>query len=185
MKEAVKIPGGTANFRDANDPELPGRSVKILKAAATSAVSHLSDYPELFEPQREGESEEDRNTRLDGRLQGMKLSVDQAMALDNLREATVVATLESWTLDRRLPTLDTIGDLPAELYNALLEQAGGLSAIQLEENFNATKDPNDGAPTGDSGSSDGPSKPGPESLPMTTSSTDTAPSSGESSSLEQ
>lgn len=192
MKEDIEIPGGRATFWEPSDEDMPGRGVKVLKAAAAAAVSQLAEFPEIFEPPREGETAEQRTERLSERLNGMALNIDQAMALDNLREATVVATLKSWTLDRRLPTLDTVGDLPHELYEALLELVGGMSAAQLEENFNPTGDalnplgdPNDRTPTGDSGSSDGPSKADLESTQTTESSSDGILTDGEASSPEQ
>jgi hypothetical protein len=185
MRE-VEIPGGKAYFLEKGVDEIPGRAVKLIKAAGTAAATQLSEYPELFEEPREGETEEERAERLTGRLSGLRLTTDQAMAWDNLREATVAATLSHWTLDRRPPrTPDEVSALPETLWEALLDSVGGMSAADLEANFDPTGDPKDEVPTGSSGSSDGPSKAGPELTPTAMSSTAIAPSDGGDSSPEQ
>lgn len=194
----VEIPGGTAKFLETSGEsrdEIPGRAVKLIKAGSMAALTQLSDYPELFEPPRmvrdnesgedRPETPEERSARLDSRLKGMRLSVEQAMAFDNMREATVVALLHSWTLDRRLPTLETIGDLDGDLYSALLAAAGGMSAAELEENFKETGDPHDEVPTGGFGSSSDGSKASPQSTRTPKRQSDTSRSDGGASSPAQ
>ncbi len=152
MKE-VTIPGGTAHFRERDADEISGRAVKIMRAAAVAAATTLADYPQLFEPPRAGESDEQREERLNEELKGVALSTEQAMAWDNMREATVVALLADWTLERPLPTLQTIGDLPEKLYDALLDAVGGVSAADLETDFNpGTENDENGEPRPTSGS---------------------------------
>jgi hypothetical protein len=153
----VEIPGGTADFREQGKDEIPGRSVKLMRAAAVAAASELSSFPELFEPGRPGETDAERTARLAPRMEGVAFSTRQAMAWDNVREATVVALLKTWTLDRSLPTLESIGDLPDDLYDALLNEVGGMSAADIEVDFS----PPDRAgleesPTGPSSGSDMP-----------------------------
>jgi hypothetical protein len=113
----------------------------------------------------------------------MALSTRQAMAWDNVREAAAVALLKSWTLDRPLPTLETIGDLPDDLYEALLDEVGGVSAADIETDFSAPAKKSElpGTPFGDSASLDTPSKATRSKPPTPTpssdgESTDTAPS---------
>ncbi len=178
--QTVPIPGGTANFRERGHDEIPGRSVKLIRAAALAAASELADYPQLFEPPREGETDEQRQERLGESLKDMVLSTEQAMSWDNVREATAVAMLASWSLDRPLPTLATIGDLPEDLYDALLTAVGGVSAGELETDFTpkiAKRDPVTGEefPTGASDASNGPSEATPSNL-----STQTPENAGES-----
>lgn len=185
----VEVPGGTAFFREPEKDAMPGRAVKLIKAAALSAGSQLSDYPEIFEPpktvkdettgEERAETDRERTARLSPRLDSLRLSVEQAMAFDTLREATVVGTLDHWTLGQKLPTFETIGDLPNDLYEALLEAVGGVSAAQLEEDFERTGDPSDEVPTGSSGLSESPSKDVPELTSTPTSSTATSPSDGD------
>lgn len=201
----VEIPGGTAKFLETsgeNRDEIPGRAVKLIKASSLAAMTQLADYPELFEPLRTVEDEsgekrpetaDERQARLAPVLKGLRLTTEQAMAFDNMREATVVATLHSWTLDRRLPTLETIGDLDGELYGALLEAVGGVSAAELEETFEdkTGKPPNETRgevatdPTGRSGSSSESSPETPQLAQTPTSGDGTSRSDGEASSPEQ
>ena len=123
-------------------------------------------------------------------LTSMRLDVDQAMAFDDLKEATVVATLHDWTLDRPLPTLETIGSLPSDLYEALLKAVAGIS-VDAEENMSATRAPDLTAidessdPTGESGSSSDSSQTEPQSTQTPTSSSASSLSSGGVGSLEQ
>src|ERR1019366_5494029 len=152
MSTTVDIPGGTAVFLERGQDEIPGRAMKLIRAATVAAMSELSDFPQLLEPPVEGETTEARTERLRPFLEGIRLSTNQAMAWDNMREAAAVALLKSWTLDRPLPTLATIGDLPEELYDTLLEAVGGFSAAEVKTNF-APTGPGE-SPTGDSGSSD-------------------------------
>jgi hypothetical protein len=186
MRE-VEVPGGKAYLRERGQDEIPGRAIKLIRASAMSAGSQLSDYPELFEDGPKGETDEQRNERLSPVLEGMKLSIEQAMAWDNMREASAVALLASWTLDRPLPKLDTIGDLPEDLYDALLDAVGGVSAAELEVNFEVTnpKAPGyDETPTPGSESSNTPSEPAADETPTERSSSDIEVTDGADSSQE-
>ena len=184
MAKEITIPGGKAFFRE----KYTGRGIKLMRSAGLSAASNLSEYPELFEPARRGESEEERTERL-GKI---KLRIDpiQAQFWDNMREATVLASLESWTLDLPLPTsTEELEELDGDLYEALLDAVGGMSAKDLETNFNPTGeklDPNspldEQSPTTGSESSSGPSSESPLLGSMETPSTGGSPISGESSS---
>jgi hypothetical protein len=159
--KVIQIPGGTASFRERGKDEIPGRAIKLIRAATMSAMSALSDYPEIFEGPRKGESDDDRTERLNERLKGVLLSTQQAMIWDNVREATVVGLLASWSLERPLPTLDTIGDLPEDLYLALLDEVGGVSAADLQEDFEMSDPKAPGykeRPTIDSSGSEKPSE---------------------------
>lgn len=190
MATEVEIPGGKAFFRERGVDPIPGDSVKLIKSAYRAARVTLAEFPQFFEEQREGESDEEYEERIAGMMKGVVLTTEQAMVWEELREATVVATLKSWTLDRPLPTLRTIGDLDQDLYEALLDAAGGIGAQQLETDFSVKRDKIDPAtgeefPTGGSSDSEWPSETDRESPSTTTSSTDSAPSSGGDSSPEQ
>lgn len=177
--KTVQLPGGgSAEFLERGTDEIPGRAVKLIRAAALAASTALADYPQLFEGPQPGETDEQRSVRLQDQLKGMILSTEQAMAWDNLREATAVAMLHAWTLrnpdnsPRPLPTLQTIGDLPEAVYDALLDAVGGVSATDLEtdfgptpasvgdspfENSNGSKPPSEATPSPDVGQVGAPS----------------------------
>lgn len=140
---------GKVLLRELNKDEIPGRAVKLIRAAALAAQTALSAYPQLFEPAPKGETDAERTKRLESVLSGVTLSLDQAMVWDNLREASAVSLIVSWTFDRPLPTIATIGTLPSDLYDALLDAAGGVSAAQLEEDFSVTPPTDKIGPTGE------------------------------------
>ena len=43
--------------------------------------------------------------------------------------------LDSWTYDRPLPTLETIGDEDEDVYDALLDGVDGVNPADVETNF--------------------------------------------------
>jgi len=177
MTTRVELPGGFAILRD--QEELRGRDRNLIKAAAMAAGPAIEKMPDaVSEGKLEGESEEDMQARLGSEMGDVHLTWQESLALLELRQATVVAVLQSWSLPDPLPTMETIGDLPADLYDALDAAIGGLpTAIAAETNFDAQ--PGTKNPTGSSRSSDGPSTDGatPQLIPST-------PSDGESTATE-
>lgn len=155
MRE-VEITGGKAYFREADVDPFPGNSKKLTKAAFRAVYSQLSgEYPELFEPDRPGESAEDREAREE--TIKMRLTIDQARALEEVQEAAVVATLHHWTLDLPLPTFATLGDEKyAEVYDDLLAAVQDLPAPELE--LDLGPNPVGETPTSGFDGSDTPSK---------------------------
>ena len=151
----VEIPGGVASFREQGKDEIPIRSQKVLGAAIASARSHFSATPELFEPLKEGETQESRAERLG--LESAALSPAQALSLMTLQEATVVALLAEWTIGRPLPTLDNLDQLGVDLYTALMDAVGGIAASEDLDtpDFSVQPMTAEGSPTLPSPSSDG------------------------------
>ena len=139
MPVTVDIAGGTCELREPS--ELRGRDRKLLSAAALAAASAIGKLPADL---TEGSS-------LDALALGF--TFDEAMAMVTLREMVVVARLVSWTLDEPLPTAQTIGDLPGDLYEELVEKAGTAAMASLD--FSPSSDPE--SPTSGSGDSAGPS----------------------------
>jgi hypothetical protein len=121
----VDIPGGKATLYEAN--EIPNRLrvlVEDATLAAAGVVTRLQGMEDLEVP--EGE-----DSISAGLAQAAKLGLtrQEANALRELREATAVACLKSWTLPQPLPTMDTVRDLPADLYEAILEVASSAEPI--------------------------------------------------------
>lgn len=182
----VDIPGGTAQFKTRE--ELRARDTKLVKAATLSAqpaIEKLGADAEI----KKGETEEEATARLSKLLKEKEIvfTTQEAMSLLGLYEAMVVAYLHSWTIERPLPTVDTIGDLPEALYEALEDAVRGevvkvtVGGVDLEPN------PDQNSPTGPSSVSNGDLKAESSQEPQstTTSSSDIDPSSGERSSTEQ
>jgi len=112
--------------------------------------------------------------------EGHPLSFEDNMLLLGLYRATIVATLSWWSLPQPLPTMKTIGELPNDIYQALLEAIQEVSPDVGATDFDVNPDPE--SPTAGSGASSTPSPAGAELSPTasttpTTASTATASSS--------
>jgi hypothetical protein len=108
----IDIPGGQATLRDeltVNGQELMQAVTfgigKDTKEKILDLIAHKDD--EGFEPE---------------------ITFEQSMAMSRLNRAAVIAFLKSWTLDEPLPTLDSLGDLPAGLFNTLMQAVAGRGA---------------------------------------------------------
>lgn len=181
MKE-VEIPGGLAYF----NTKPTGRSKKKIRAAGISAAMALSDYPELFEGPREGESDEDRAARLE--LVKLRLTPEQAEFRDNMREAVVLAMLNYWTLDIPVPrNTESLEDLDGDLYDALLDAADELETAETDFSPVPIKANGEGKESPTTGSSDlQPQSEDPvENLSTPILGSDGSPTDGDSSSPEQ
>lgn len=152
MTTQVEIPGGFAILREQN--ELRGRDRLLIKAAAMAAAPAIEKMPDTVrEGQQEGESEEEAQTRIASEVGSLQLTWQESMALLELRQATMIACLKSWTLNLPLPTMDSVGDLDADLYDALDTAIGGVTtAVAAATDFEPQ--PGQENPTGNSKSSD-------------------------------
>ncbi len=101
----VDIPGGTAELREKLDMKVRHR--RLVESAALAAASAVAKLP--------GDREE--LEALD--MSKLDLTKDEADGLFALQDATIIATLASWTLPDALPTVGTVQDLDQELYDAL------------------------------------------------------------------
>jgi hypothetical protein len=149
----VDVPGGTAKFKTRE--ELRGRDTKLVKAAviaAQSAIQKLGDDAE----RKPGETDAQAAARLSKALQEKKITftAQEATSLLDMREAIAVAYLHSWTLELPLPTLETIGDLPDKLYEALDDAIGG-ELLNATTGQDFSPNPDQSSPTGPSSASNG------------------------------
>lgn len=154
MRE-VPIPGGTAFLKDKD--ELRGRDSKLIKAAVLSAqgaLRQLGDEATI----KKGETKEQAGKRLEKYLEEhpLNLSEEDAFKMMTLKEATVVAYLDHWTLDIPVPrTTKELGDLPGPIYDALDEAVGGDLLDATSNVVDTDVNPDKSSPTGPSSSSDG------------------------------
>lgn len=153
--KTIPIPGGAATFRESE--ELRGRDRKIIKAAAHAAVFTAAKLPpSVIAARDDGEPVEELEQRVRADAASVSMNMADMLTFEDVREVAVIATLASWTLDRPLPTLETIGDLPGDLYEALLDAAAPLPASADDTDFSPTRDKE--SPTSPSGSSNGDSE---------------------------
>lgn len=198
----IKIPGGAATIRDKLVSEKHFRILessyvsvahvmeKMRYALSAYAMTKLGLQPDtvispsqakLVEETIKGLTPEEQNEA----LEDLTLSRQDTVAMLELQDAAIVAFLESWTLKQPLPNLDTVTDLPREIY-AILADATKDKALQsfaTLPNFDpsldpASEDPNSNFTTGDSNASSGassviPQNPSITGLPTNTVSTPT------------
>ena len=141
MRE-VSIPGGTATLREREDlSERNRRLVKTRGLAASAVITRLQ------------KAVEDANGQ-EPDPESLQISASEAEVTLDVQDAVIVALLASWTLDRPLPTMDTVQDLPGDLYDALAKETADLGAeVATETDFGENPDPK--ATGGESGTSDG------------------------------
>lgn len=140
MSYTVEIPGGTATLLDADD-ELSVRREHLIEKYGMAAASLVAKLPADADPAKPET------------LTGFNITPDEAQLIINMYDAILIALLESWTLDRPLPTMDTIGDLPASIYRPLMTAVRGNPGAAGGVNFDATPDKD--SPTGPSSNSSG------------------------------
>lgn len=134
----VSIPGGTATVRDVDD--MTERQRRLIRTAIFAAAADaLGDTLDV-----NGAAPEQVQVHVTGEL-GERMFA--------MRDARIVAAVAEWTLDRPLPTLDTVQDLPGGVYDALDRETTGLTAA-VSTDFSADPDPQ--SPTPPSTGSDGP-----------------------------
>jgi len=146
----VDIPGGKATLYDAN--EIPNR-LRVLVEDATLAAAGVAKRLQEMEDLEVPEGEDSISAGL-AQAAKLGLSRQEANALRELREAIAVACLKSWTLPQPLPTMDTVRDLPADLYEAVLQVASTSEPV-AETDFSPAPSSEKDRPTGASGLSNG------------------------------
>jgi hypothetical protein len=139
--KTVEIPGGTARIRET----LSVRQRHDIESAAVGAASALDKLPK----DREELETVDESS--------IHLTRDEARALFVLQEATIVATLVDWTLPGPIPNENTIGDMDAEVYDALADATSEIGVATVAPTDFEPKNPADPAftstpttPSGDS-----------------------------------
>jgi hypothetical protein len=146
MKTVTLPTGAEATFRDPS--EILGRGKKIILGATMASIGVLTQVPALQEGRRGDETPEQFIDRLGKEVAQAALNAENYEAIQSLKEAAVVAQLASWTLPLPLPTMETIGDLPVALYDALVEAVGEITPQTLGQGFEENSNPD--SPTNDS-----------------------------------
>jgi hypothetical protein len=135
----IDIPGGQATLRE----ELNVRQRSLILAAGRALRKDLREM--VFG----GKAKE---------INDADMSEADFLALWHLNEVMVFVLLDSWTLDRPLPAgVDQIGDLPTDIYDALMEGSTGAAASAMSGagEFGPDGAPDPKSPTGPSSHSDG------------------------------
>jgi hypothetical protein len=153
----VELPNGQwAMVRSPEEITTRGRrGIQAIAAGMTSALPKLKDATAETDMATLGFTEEEMD------------------AVMRLQEATVVAFLAAWSLPDPVPTLASVGDLPATLYDALsvatAKDGADVAALSLDVSPGTTDGvPDPKEPSGASVSSDGPSKDSTAQVPTLT-----------------
>lgn len=148
----VELPAGQwADVRDPEEITTRGRrGIQAIAAGLTDALPKLKDA--------------DKDTD----MASLGLTESEMDAVMRLQEATVVAFLSAWSLPEPVPTLVTVGDLKASLFDALSAATakGGadIASLSLDTSV-GDGEPDPKEPSGVFASSDGLSKVSPELIP--------------------
>lgn len=127
----IDIPGGQATLRD------PGSLTKRQKRLLESVFLRLAPaVPKFAAYAASG----------DGAVLP-ELAVSEVDLTFELQDLAIITFLESWTLDRPVPTADTVGDLPEDLYDAL-EKACSPLVLAPGPDFSPNPSQEPGSPTG-------------------------------------
>lgn len=119
MTIAVEIPGGTAWLREPFEMNVGHwRMVEShmipLKAVYGRVSASLAQRTLGSGPDADAAREEAKALIRQGTL-----TEEQAEATERLRDAVIVASLSHWTLPRELPTLETVRQIPPDVFDAL------------------------------------------------------------------
>ena len=154
----IDIPGGTATLKDTLTIR-ERRAIQHIALGAMSLANQLTGDSVALNPTDAG------------------LLMDTQ---DQMTDATLIAYLVSWTLDKPLPTLDTIDEMDGDVYDAItdaIEKKGGVAGVDTSPSKDK-QSPMQGSPFSDGTSKDEPTLTPPST---TTSSSDTESTLSESS----
>lgn len=170
--KTVDIPGGTATLRE--KPDVRVRDKRLVEAAGIAAAPLLARLPA---------DSAGKLALSETQVLGLGISAHDMALLWDINDAAIIAVLASWTLNCPLPTLQTLGDLDPDLYEALSNACAELGAELTEETFEPSAPDSPGfeaSPTEPSAASDSDS----EGTP-TSESHDTSSSTGTSTSTDE
>lgn len=150
MSRIIEIPGGSATIRSPEDvKQRARRRLEMASIVASPVYKRINDARKKLE-QEQGHKVEPGDVN----LMDLGLTREDFDAMYEVQTATVLAYLESWTIERELPkTAEELDELPAGLYDALREGTAtdGADAVAPVD---FSPDPHPESPTdGDSASS--------------------------------
>ena len=123
MTTRIDLPGGA--WADIKAPdELTNRDRKLLRRYAMGAMGVRSKLLAAgfgADQLATGISDPEIEAKI-----GDTLTADDLDATDSAQSAFIVSYLSAWSLDRPLPTMDTVDDLPGPVFDALAKATTSL-----------------------------------------------------------
>ena len=151
MTTTIDIPDGWAILRDPKDITERGRRLIITALAPLQGlVTRTFDtVPEDLRKaaQGKGPDAEAAQARIDRLANSSTSTRQEAAASLEVRDAAIIALLAEWSLDRPLPTIDNLLDLPGDLFRALEEAASPFVKDVLAAAMGTSFEPNPGRDT--------------------------------------
>ena len=136
MSKTVQLPGdATAVIRDPD--ELTERQRRVMRTALLGAFGDSLASIDLDNPAADMK---------------IKVTPELGAVMFQMRDASITAGLVAWSLPEPLPTLETVQDLPAPLYDALADACASLATGMT---LDTSPNPDPASPTQPSSASDG------------------------------
>lgn len=116
MSRKIEIPGGFASLRAPQDVKQKARRrLEMASIKASPIFGKINEARRVASEKRGRDVDPSEISLID-----LGLSPEEFDALYEVQTATILAYLESWTLERDLPaSADDLDDLPSGLYDAL------------------------------------------------------------------
>lgn len=172
----VKIPGApgeaeadwsaTAELRESS--EIKVRHRRLIEVAGVAAAKPMA---KIQGQQQEGKPVQDLD------MAALDLDAGEAGRVMALQDAVIAATIAAWSRPEPLPTIETVGDMDPDVYDALAQatrEQGAEIAAAVDFEPNPDRPGFEQSPTQPSASSEEPSAEG------TSESPETPPNGGES-----
>lgn len=133
MTTSFPIPGGEATFRD----KLKVRQRNLIEDAQGALMALVSKIPPEILSAAAGDELPAGTV--------VQLTAEDGRELRRLQrevtEARLIAYLESWTLPRPLPTMETLGDEDEDVYDALMDAVDRLELAKRPTSVDFTETP--------------------------------------------
>lgn len=139
MSRIIEIPGGSATLRAPEDVKQKARRrLEMASVKASPIFRKINETRERLE-QESGKKVDPATIT----IAELDLSEAEYDALYEVQTATILAYLESWTLERLLPKdADDLGELPSGLFDALRTATAGDGADAVAPvDFSPNPDP--------------------------------------------
>jgi hypothetical protein len=118
----IDVPGGTASFREEHELRTrDSRLLEVTEGAAAPAFWKMSNS--------KGFTAKEYDTKA---LMEAGLTEAEYLSVYRVRDAKIISALASWSLPIELPTMDTLGDLPPKLYEALATATDPITVVPVD-----------------------------------------------------
>ena len=145
MATKIDLPGGGwAEIKDPSD--LTNRDRKLLRRHVYAARDIMATKMAKVGI-KPGTARKDIPAEAQAKLDEL-LTTDDLDLINEAQAAFIVAYTASWSLDRPLPTMETVDDLPGQVFDAIAEATVDLGDGSLDTGVDGAVDP--ASPTGPS-----------------------------------